>query len=503
MKYFRLLNIVFLTLFTSFFVSAQNKQDILYLKNGSIIKGEILELEFNKSVKIKTTDGSIFVFEYDKVQKIEKTAINSSISNETSSPDAFDGEMQSISTHFSDLIKSKRRDLSYISTQKVNGVSKIINGQKIREIDFLLTITPKINIFITSDNTVNNNGILNDLGYILNKPTGWGAYTHSPAIEVATSQKILVWGVATFDFTDNGWRFKTYKLTKFKLAENNNLSSSPPITKKEKPVVVENQSSQTSETPQKEDTQRKELLINQLRYNYSFVNKENHVGFILQNGPHNSKIFLEIMVDKDKSFDGTEVSFERCKKSFLDKIILEKFTKIPDSLSHVLYYININKVKTVNDNFVISAEEIIYQIANKVEGSNFHTKLNKHDEMSSADMLVHHINQFIKESLLFSLPVINPKFNKNNILEEIQINIGKNLFYSAVYKNFIIGNSKQSDNSYLNLLLQSDKNLRQKIVKCTYNAETGILSCQPESLKIAEKLNKYIDLKSKLYLYGF
>jgi hypothetical protein len=47
-------------------------QDILYLKNGSIIKGTIIELVLDKTVKIQTADGSIFVFTMADVEKITK-----------------------------------------------------------------------------------------------------------------------------------------------------------------------------------------------------------------------------------------------------------------------------------------------------------------------------------------------------------------------------------------------------------------------------------------------
>jgi hypothetical protein len=47
-------------------------QDILYLKNGSIIKGTIVELVPDKNVRIQTADGSIFVYTMAEVEKITK-----------------------------------------------------------------------------------------------------------------------------------------------------------------------------------------------------------------------------------------------------------------------------------------------------------------------------------------------------------------------------------------------------------------------------------------------
>lgn len=47
-------------------------QDFVYLKNGSIIKGLIIEQIPNSQIKIQTKDGSIFVFKMDEIEKITK-----------------------------------------------------------------------------------------------------------------------------------------------------------------------------------------------------------------------------------------------------------------------------------------------------------------------------------------------------------------------------------------------------------------------------------------------
>ncbi|PCJ65495.1 MAG: hypothetical protein COA58_08785 [Bacteroidetes bacterium] len=46
--------------------------DVLYLKNGSIIRGQIIEQVPNKSLKIQTAGGSIFVYKMEEVEKIIK-----------------------------------------------------------------------------------------------------------------------------------------------------------------------------------------------------------------------------------------------------------------------------------------------------------------------------------------------------------------------------------------------------------------------------------------------
>ncbi len=55
------------------FVNAQaNYEDVVYLKNGSIIHGTIIEQVPNESIKIKTADGNIFVYKMDEISKLTK-----------------------------------------------------------------------------------------------------------------------------------------------------------------------------------------------------------------------------------------------------------------------------------------------------------------------------------------------------------------------------------------------------------------------------------------------
>jgi hypothetical protein len=44
--------------------------DVIYLKNGSVIKGKIIEMKPQESYKIETADGNIFVFEMEEIEKV-------------------------------------------------------------------------------------------------------------------------------------------------------------------------------------------------------------------------------------------------------------------------------------------------------------------------------------------------------------------------------------------------------------------------------------------------
>ena len=55
-----------------------NSEDVVYLKNGNIVKGKIMELHTDSILKIKISGGSLFVFNIREIDKIEskKEAIN-------------------------------------------------------------------------------------------------------------------------------------------------------------------------------------------------------------------------------------------------------------------------------------------------------------------------------------------------------------------------------------------------------------------------------------------
>ena len=43
--------------------------NIVHLKNGSVIKGLIVEIILNEKIKIETPDGSVFVYEMSEVER--------------------------------------------------------------------------------------------------------------------------------------------------------------------------------------------------------------------------------------------------------------------------------------------------------------------------------------------------------------------------------------------------------------------------------------------------
>ena len=51
---------------------AQNVQEVVYLKNGSVVRGIVIEQVPGVSLKIQTSDGSIFAYQMSEVVKITK-----------------------------------------------------------------------------------------------------------------------------------------------------------------------------------------------------------------------------------------------------------------------------------------------------------------------------------------------------------------------------------------------------------------------------------------------
>ena len=66
-------------------VQAQNYQDVVYLKNGGIIRGVIVEQQPNVLLKVKTGDGNLFVFQMAEVEKMTKVEMSRRYRNSVAS----------------------------------------------------------------------------------------------------------------------------------------------------------------------------------------------------------------------------------------------------------------------------------------------------------------------------------------------------------------------------------------------------------------------------------
>lgn len=64
-----------LSVFSLIAFSQNNFRDVVYLKNGSIIKGTVTEIVPDKHIKIATADGSIFVYVMAEIDKMSKEEV--------------------------------------------------------------------------------------------------------------------------------------------------------------------------------------------------------------------------------------------------------------------------------------------------------------------------------------------------------------------------------------------------------------------------------------------
>jgi len=98
---------VFLSLFllTLLSVKAQSKMDdVIYLKNGSVIHGTIIETIPNQTVKIQTTGGNTIVFKMEEIERIAKDNNASTNSNSGNTGSEFGNIMQCSIGFFNPMI---------------------------------------------------------------------------------------------------------------------------------------------------------------------------------------------------------------------------------------------------------------------------------------------------------------------------------------------------------------------------------------------------------------
>ena len=69
------ISFILLIFVTTISFSQNNLDEVVYLKNGSVIRGLIIEQIPNQTLKIQTKDGSVFVYNFSEVQKITKEGL--------------------------------------------------------------------------------------------------------------------------------------------------------------------------------------------------------------------------------------------------------------------------------------------------------------------------------------------------------------------------------------------------------------------------------------------
>lgn len=84
--------ILLLTISINLTALGQSKSDVIYLKNGSIIKGTVIEDNPPEEIRIRTPDKNLFIFKYDEVERVEKATkkgVKVTPAIETEEPDIY------------------------------------------------------------------------------------------------------------------------------------------------------------------------------------------------------------------------------------------------------------------------------------------------------------------------------------------------------------------------------------------------------------------------------
>ena len=220
-------NILFITvlLFSLNSFSQQQTRDVVYLKNGSIVKGTITEMNPSKDLKIETADGSLFVYEMSDIVKMEKEDFIGIEMNQNKTSDVV--SQTEIDNYFSGFLKNKRPALKFVGVSKKNGIKREIFGQNIYEIEYELIMDVKEDIYVSTSQfqSAFSNSFNKDFSYTKSQTSGYEAALNGSKEKLSNGQRIVANGTINFEETDNGWRATGYTNKNFKTVSTNYLTA--------------------------------------------------------------------------------------------------------------------------------------------------------------------------------------------------------------------------------------------------------------------------------------
>lgn len=217
--------IILLILLLTGYISLAQKQtrDVVHLKNGSIIKGIITEMNPSENLKIKTADGSLFVYAMSDILKMEKEEfVGNQVNQETTSTVS----QSAIDDFFTNYLTKNRPALKFIGVSKKNGVKKEVFGQKQYEIEYELIFETQENIYINASQfgSAWSNKFVDDFSYSLKGSDGYEAALAGAKKLIEKGNRIVSNGTLNFEETDNGWRATSFRNKNFKTVSSNYVS---------------------------------------------------------------------------------------------------------------------------------------------------------------------------------------------------------------------------------------------------------------------------------------
>lgn len=281
-----ILLIILLTFSIQLFGQTQTR-DVVYLKNGSVIKGTITEINPSENLKIKTSDGSLFVYSMSEILKTEKEEfVGNKVNQETSS--SFN--QSAIDDFFSNYLSKKRQALEYIGASKKNGIKREILGQKVYEIEYELIIESKQDIYINASQFASgwSNRFVDDFSYTLKSGSDWENTMAGAKKKIEKGQRIIANGTLSFEETDNGWRATNFKNSNYSTVASNYVTP------------------EMAERPKKEHALSIKKIKSELDWKKEDIDavKFNHAYFLTENTPIFSYGHVKYKIEPSSKYKG-------------------------------------------------------------------------------------------------------------------------------------------------------------------------------------------------------
>ena len=216
-KLITFLAFAFILTFGNNLIAQTPYQDVVYLKNGSVIKGIIIEQNIDVNLKLKTSDGNIFVFDMKDIEKISKEGVGQNKKDIAAKSNVNEPDL--INT----TAKSYREPaLSTTLSFLIPGLGQFYNGQTGKGIGCLLFYLGSYSIMLTSIININK-----DHSYI-NSSNKIDKDTWAIIAVVANFSGICCWVASMVDANHSSKAInKQLGLTSIKLGERTNLSFNP------------------------------------------------------------------------------------------------------------------------------------------------------------------------------------------------------------------------------------------------------------------------------------
>lgn len=150
-KLITFLAFAFILAFGNNLIAQNTYQDVVYLKNGSVVKGIIIEQTLNVNLKLKTSDGSLFVFEMKDVEKITKEYIGVNKNDKTQSNIDDSYPIKTTAKRF------REPAVSTILSFFVPGIGQFYNGQTAKGVGHLVWYIGSYSVMFACSTNIKNN----------------------------------------------------------------------------------------------------------------------------------------------------------------------------------------------------------------------------------------------------------------------------------------------------------------------------------------------------------